>query len=444
MHRRDLYHALRARIEALPVINTHEHTAGPAYYPKYGEAIQAIIQGYIQSDFVSAGGEAEFALLNDPEVSTERKWPTFARLWKRLEHTGYAHVSKWVLREIYGVREVTLEALQGMNGRLLDLSDPEKYGALLKQYGMQCRIVSLPRGTNSLFFALLQGKHALQPYDRPVIVLPMYHSGVRSADAVNTHAARSGRIVTSLDDYLAVCREQFERAKALGAVAMKDQSAYERTLAYENPSRAEAERLFNFMMADPRHALGWPEAKPLDDFLFHQFLRMAREMDLPVQLHTGAMAGNYNEIGKTNAVLLTPVLEMYRDIRFSLFHGNWPYAGEWLFLGKGYPNVVLDCCWLHIIDPRYAQRVLADTLTVLPHGKIHGYGGDHYDCIEYSVAHLSIARDNIAAALAEMVDAGWLDEEAALQVAADWLFNNPNEFYRLGFAPMDASVLTVS
>jgi len=439
MIRRDIYHNLRACIETLPVINTHEHTAGPAYYPQYGEAIQVMVQGYLQTDLASAGGEAEFAMLNDPEVPTERKWPVFEPLWKRTEHTSYAHVAKWVLREFYGVEQVTLEALQGMNGRLLDLSDPEHYGELLKKHGMQCRIVSLPRGTNSLFFDLVQGNYTLQPYDRPVIVLPMYHTGVRSAGDVHTHAARSGRTATSLDDYLAVCREQFEKAKALGAVAMKDQAAYERTLAYDNPSRAEAERQFNFIMADPRRVLGWPEAKPLDDFLFHQFLRMAREMDLPVQIHTGAMAGNYNDIVKTNAIQLTPVLEMYKDIRFSLFHGNWPYAGEWLYLGKAYPNVVLDCCWLHIIDPRYSRRVLADALTVMPHSKIHGYGGDHYDCIEYSVAHLAIARDNIAAALAEMVDDGWLDEEAALQVAADWLFNNPNEFYRLGFAPVEAS-----
>jgi len=38
--------------------------------------------------------------------------------------------------------------------------------------------------------------------------------------------------------------------------------------------------------------------------------------------------------------------------------------------------------------------------------------------------------------LAKMVNDGWLDEEAALREAADWLFNNPNEFYRLRFAPI--------
>ena len=47
-----------------------------------------------------------------------------------------------------------------------------------------------------------------------------------------------------------------------------------------------------------------------------------------------------------------------------------------------------------------------------------------------------VARDNIAAALAKMVDDDWLGIDEARQVAADWLFNNPNEFFKLGFEPI--------
>jgi len=159
---------------------------------------------------------------------------------------------------------------------------------------------------------------------------------------------------------------------------------------------------------------------------------IARELDLPVQIHTGHMAGIRNDIAKTNAVLFTKVLELHRDVRFDLFHGNWPYAGEWLYLGKNYPNVSLDCCWLHIIDPRYARRVLADALVAVPHAKIHGFGGDYGDNIEFAAAHLAVARDNVAAALAERIAAGWIDADEALAIAEDWLFNNPNAFFRLG------------
>jgi predicted TIM-barrel fold metal-dependent hydrolase len=158
---------------------------------------------------------------------------------------------------------------------------------------------------------------------------------------------------------------------------------------------------------------------------------------MPVQIHTGHMAGVRNDIAKTNAVHFTSVLELHRDVRFDLFHGNWPYMGEWLYLGKNFPNVALDCCWLHIIDAIYAQNVLAESVTAVPHGKIHGFGGDYGDSVEFAAGHLSIARDNIAVALARLVDSGWLGMDEAKQIAADWLFNNPNRFFRLGFEPVN-------
>lgn len=214
---------------------------------------------------------------------------------------------------------------------------------------------------------------------------------------------------------------------------MKDQSAYSRIINFENVPRSEAEKLFNFIMEDPRRSLGWPQAKPLDDYLFHEFMRMAEELNLPVQMHTGHMAGIRNDIVKTNAINLTSVLELHQGVRFDLFHGNWPYMGELLYLTKNFPNVHIDLCWTHIIDPYYTYRLLCDSVTSIPHSKIHVFGADYGDIPEYAAAHLEIARDVVAAALTEMIERQWLSEKEAKQVAADWFFNNPNEFFNLGF-----------
>ncbi len=213
----------------------------------------------------------------------------------------------------------------------------------------------------------------------------------------------------------------------------KDQSAYERPLTYGNPTRAEAEAVFNWFMEDPRRSAAYPDGvKPLDDFLFHEFLRMARDLDLPVQIHTGHMAGIRNDIAKTNAVGLTRVLELHRNVRFDLFHANWPYGGEWLYLAKNYPNVHLDFCWANIIDPIYCQALFKQALSSVPHGKIHGYGSDFGGNADRAWAHAAIARDNIAIALAEMVESEYLGLDEAKEVAYAWLFGNANEFFRLG------------
>jgi predicted TIM-barrel fold metal-dependent hydrolase len=188
------------------------------------------------------------------------------------------------------------------------------------------------------------------------------------------------------------------------------------------------------MIDDLRNTLGWPQAKPLDDYLFHAFMRIARDLEMPVQIHTGHMAGTRNDIAKTNAVRLTNTLEMHRQVQFDLFHANWPYAGDFLYLGKNFPNVALNFCWTHIIDPVYSQDVLSQALTSVPHGKIFGFGGD-YGGVEYAAGHLEIARDNIAWALSRHIDSGWLDLDEARAVTADWLFNNPNRFWKLGFEP---------
>ena len=124
------------------------------------------------------------------------------------------------------------------------------------------------------------------------------------------------------------------------------------------------------------------------------------------------MAGIRNDIVKTNAIGLTSLLELHRETRFDIFHANWPYSGELLYLGKNYPNVTLDFCWANIIDPVYCQNLFKQILSAVPHGKIHAYGSDYGGLAERAWAHAEIARDNIAIALAEMVEMEYLLDEA--------------------------------
>ena len=120
------------------------------------------------------------------------------------------------------------------------------------------------------------------------------------------------------------------------------------------------------------------------------------------------MAGSFNRVAKANVRLFVPVLELHRDVKFDLFHGNWPYTGDLLFVAKNYPNVALNLTWLYVIDPIYAQQLLERAVMTVPHSKIHGFGGDHLDMPERALAHLKLAKHVIAAALANLVESdGW-------------------------------------
>ena len=100
-------------------------------------------------------------------------------------------------------------------------------------------------------------------------------------------------------------------------------------------------------------------------------------------------------------------------------------------MAKNYPNVTIDFCWANIIAPIYCQNMFKQALSSVPHGKIHGYGSDFSGQADRAWAHASIARDNIAIALSDMVEMEYLSFDEAKQVGYDWLFGNGNKFFRL-------------
>ncbi len=430
-----LFNRLHEQINAIPVIDCHEHLVGPEERPLYKEPISALIHGYMLSDLHSAAfgvSDKDIARLEDQDVSTDEKWPLFERLWRATEHTAYARVSKLVLKNVYGESELTREALDRVAEKLADQTE-DVYFRTIDEAGIRVMLVDVLGFLPKILGGFLDGTKTFPEKWRPMIALPAMHPTTMNWETIHLFASLADRHITSLDEYLEAVFIVFQRCMERGCIGIKDSSAYMRTLSYDLVSKAEAEAQFNRVLADPRNSLGWPDGKPLNDYLFHQFMRFARDLDLPVQLHTGHMAGVYNRVDKTNAAQLASVLELHREVRFDLFHGNWPYLGDLLFLGKNYPNVALDCCWLHIIDPDYAAELLERSVMVLPHTKVHGFGGDYGDVPEFVAGHLQIARENITGVLARLVERGWLEEEDALSLAADWLFNNPNQFFKLGF-----------
>ncbi|HEY9076448.1 MAG TPA: amidohydrolase family protein [Anaerolineaceae bacterium] len=417
---------LLAYCQSIPLVDCHDHTLECG--PKHTDALTMLIYGYFSHDMHAASSDSDMKLIEDTSLPLEQRWFVFERAWKRTCHTGYAQVTRRLLKHFYGVESLSLAAVQAIQERLLDDTSEERFEKILSEANIAVRIEDCWPDPKKV----LDGSLRLAPRSRLAISLPDYHN-IRCYEDVQKRAAPLGRVVTSLDEYLETCREIFAGFKRYGAVCFKDQSAYERSLRFTNPSRAQAEEVFNGFMEDPRRSAAYPDGiRPLDDYLFHCFLRMARDLDLPVQIHTGHMAGVRNEITKTNAILLTSVLELHREVRFDLFHANWPYAGELLFLAKNYPNVSIDFCWTNIVDPIYCQGMFQQAVSSVPHGKIHGYGSDYGGAPEFAWAHAQIARENIAIALANLVEIEYLGLEEAKEVAYGWLFGNANAFFRLG------------
>ena len=426
----DLFSDLYREIEKLPVIDCHEHIVGPREEVGKKEPIASLIQGYVQSDLISAGiSQKELDILNDDNIDTEKKWDIFEKFWNKIQFTAYARVTRTIMEDIYGEKEISLESLMRIRDKLIRPTR-EAYDSLLDRANIKLMLSDVLGDLDSLK-RFIEGKFFDYNRIKFLFSLPQFHNNVRSFDFVQRVGSLLDRHITSLEDYLESVFELIKRAKEKGVVGIKDQSAYTRTLDYDLVPRYEAEKLFNRILSDPRNSLGWPESKPLNDYLFHQFMSFAKELDLPVQIHTGHMAGIRNRIEKTNAVLLTNILELYQDVKFDLFHGNWPYIGEILFLGKNYPNVYIDLCWVNIIDPIYSEELYSRAVLTVPHIKINGFGGDYFDVPEYIVCHLKIARENMTRALVRLIKMNWIDEDSAVKIARNWLFENPRRLFNL-------------
>src|SRR2546428_8527816 len=132
----------------------------------------------------------------------------------------------------------------------------------------------------------------------------------------------------TLDDYIAkVIVPTLERQKKTGAVAIKFEAAYLRSLNFAEPQENEARQVF------ARHIKGDVPSKPdyikLQDFLFRAIAREAGRMGLAVHIHTGAGCGGYFDIAGSNPSLLDSVFNdpSLRTTNFVLVHGGpGPYT----------------------------------------------------------------------------------------------------------------------
>jgi predicted TIM-barrel fold metal-dependent hydrolase len=235
-----------------------------------------------------------------------------------------------------------------------------------------------------------------------------------------------------LKDYVATLRNEFEAAVQRGIVGVKSGLAYHRILHYANVEESKARHLFKVVMeSEQDKEYTFEEIKPLQDYIMHQIIQLAKEFDLPMVIHTGLQAGDGNIIENANPTHLANLFLQYRDVRFSLYHGGYPFGSELASLAKNFRNVYIDMCWLYIISPSYSERYLHEWLETVPANKIMAFGGDYHN-VENVYGHSVIARQIISKVLTDKVQSGYITEKEAMDIVLMILRDNAISFYGLG------------
>jgi len=165
------------------------------------------------------------------------------------------------------------------------------------------------------------------------------------------------------------------------------------------------------------------DVKTFQDFLFFQICRLAGELDLPIQIHTGM-----GQARRTSAAHLQEAIQSFPGTRFVLLHCSYPWIQDVSMLVDKFPNVVADMSMLPLLSTRVGKVMLHELIERATRERIF-WGCDTWTA-EESFGALLAFRHVLASTLAEKVLDGYLTREDAFQITDDIFFNNPQRFYK--------------
>ena len=406
----------------LPTVDAHEHLPTEASRMDTPRDFYSLFQHYCAGDLIAAGAaDEDMAAFSNRDLPLVDRWRRFSPFLSAIRTGAYARAALIFIRDVLGIADLDDDTFEVVSERLQAINTPGLYDRVLRD---RCNIAaciecwSLGNGPYpGYFYHLAPG---------PELV----NLGTRQA--LDQLAAKNDRAIHSLDDVLECMTETIERWRAdPKVVGVKSAHAYGRSIGFQKVERQDAEKVLTPLLTGEREALSGEETTVLQDFLVFELVARVDAVGLAMVFHTGLQAGNYNRIANANPLLLQPLLEAFPRARIDLFHGGMPWVREIGVLAKYFPGVHLNMAWMHIINPAQARSALSEWLDMVPNTKIFGFGGD-YSIVEKVYGHLKLARENVAAVLAEKVRGGVVSRREASSLARRLMFDNPNEFYRLG------------
>ncbi|MBS3763159.1 MAG: hypothetical protein KGZ25_07655, partial [Planctomycetes bacterium] len=270
----------------IPTVDAHEHLPAEKEHIQGKADFYHLFEHYCQGDLVAAGATQEdLEFLSDRDRPLEERWQKFRPLFRAIRTGAYARSALLAMRDLLGVEELNGDSYVKVGEQLESLRAEGEYDFVLRE---KCNIAAcidcwqLGAEFPDYFFHLAPGPQLIDLF---------------SKNALDELGAECGISVHSLDDLLdcmdCMMGEWDNNPKVVG---IKLGHAYQRTLNFRKVGRAEAENVFNKILTNETHALSNHEALPLQDYLVFQMVGRASEIDLPIVIHTGLQAGNYNRI----------------------------------------------------------------------------------------------------------------------------------------------------
>lgn len=422
------YNRIRDHADGIKVVNTHEHQHWPEEYGDYRFGFYHLIAAsYLAADISSAGTNGyDWKLLDS--LSLDELWDVYGKALDYTRSTTYYSQFVNGFRKLYDFRDLyfTRDNIAKLSAAIANNYKDYKlwFNEAFNMAGYELMFLDQywkPFNTR------IDNKHfALVFHINPLISESSRKPGKDAVlKSIYKEADSAGFKINNLEDYLGFCDHLFKRNIENKAVCIKNSQAYSRTLYYEDVPYDEAKVLFEKPSSDLTPA----EAKKIEDFMFHWIIQQAVKYDLPIQIHTGYLAGNGNVLDNGQPIKLNNLFLKYPEAKFDLFHGGFPWTDEFAALGKMFPNVYLNIVWLPQISREKAVSTLEVMLDCVPYNKFL-WGGD-CGLIEESTGSLEFGKDVVSEVLAKRVATGLMTEEAAFGIVERIFRKNAIEVFKL-------------
>lgn len=416
---------LMKHANSVKIINTHEHQRHPKNldYKEYN-FWTLLNHSYLMADVVSAGGS-----YYNSDNSLDQLWEMNGEFLHYARLTSYNQHFLEGLKKCYNYNELTFtkEGIEKLSNQI-----KENY----QDYDIWYKKCFDKLNFETMFLDQYWAPHNSQidkKYYTFVLQTNMLVSNIGPAKLIYTQEHKdilalkslSGiESVQTLDDFLNFSKALVKDAKENGAVALKNSQAYWRTINYENIAYERAAELFK-----KAPEIGKSEEKELQDFMFHWLVDLAAEYQLPVQIHTGYLAGNGNQLDRGHPLKLNNLFLQHPKTKFDVFHGGFPWTGEFVALGKMFPNVYLNLVWLPQISKQRAIATFNEMLDCVPYNKFLWGGDCHF--IEETIGSLEFGKQVVCEVLTQRILNGQLDEPTAEKIISAVFRDNAIQLFKI-------------
>ena len=352
--------------DEMRIADSHEHIIDEAERNGRDFDFFDLLAHYTMGDLSSAGlPEDALQLAMNKNAPDDKRWSAIEPYWHYARFAGYARNLQIAVSDIYGVGEISGQTIGKIHAGMREKNKPGLYREILKDrahirfYVLDDRHTH-PSKPDREFYVIAR------EFDN--FVVPGSRNDIQKLEELTNTS------ITSLATLEAALEVRFNEALEAQMSTVKTLLAYTREIYFADVERATAEADFARMIQverSPELSFRNVVSRPfrnMEDYMFHQVMRLASAHRIPVQVHTGL--NNRNYIANSNPTHLTNLFFLYPDTKFDLFHTGYPYLGEISALGKSFSNVFVDFCWTHIISPTAAAGALAVYLDTIPSNKI--------------------------------------------------------------------------